>query len=259
MKYENEFFEDMMGVTIETGDAFLDKKLNSHICYKGGGNRTTQTSSLPEWLKPHITGLLGKGEAAYNQGNLSEVAGFTADQQAAQRQGRQAAGAISQQGGRAATAQTDALTGTGLFGAQDFTAQKEALGAEAGELLGRNLAGQRASSAASGTPGSFRSELAKNEAGTLAQSQLAGQLAQLDSGDRAARRGASQSAVGQTGAVQQGLGAGAQARGQIGSQIQDQRQKEADATYQGLQRLGSLFGVAQSTPQDKTQRAGGGK
>ena len=34
MKYTNEFDEDLMGLTIETNDPWLDRKLNSHICYK---------------------------------------------------------------------------------------------------------------------------------------------------------------------------------------------------------------------------------
>ena len=34
MKYTNEFDEDLLGLTIETNDPWLDRKLNSHICYK---------------------------------------------------------------------------------------------------------------------------------------------------------------------------------------------------------------------------------
>ena len=36
--------KDLMNVTVETGDAFLDKKLNSHICYGGGDGPSTTTN-----------------------------------------------------------------------------------------------------------------------------------------------------------------------------------------------------------------------
>lgn len=54
--FEDEIFEDLMGVVVETGYAPLDKKLNSHICYKGGGGggQTVTKSGIDEEFKPYL-------------------------------------------------------------------------------------------------------------------------------------------------------------------------------------------------------------
>ena len=36
-KKQKNDFDDILGVTITTGDKWLDKKLNQNICYKSGG------------------------------------------------------------------------------------------------------------------------------------------------------------------------------------------------------------------------------
>jgi len=41
-------FNDTLGMSIDTGDKWLNKKLNVNLCYgKGGGGGGSQTSSLP--------------------------------------------------------------------------------------------------------------------------------------------------------------------------------------------------------------------
>ena len=259
MKYQNEF-TDMMGVTIETGDTFLDKRLNSHICYKGNDQSATTSASIPDFLKPYITGLLGQAQGAQAQGQLSQVAGFNQAQQQAIGEGHQAASAQQNIGTQAANAQQDALTGTGLFAGQDLSAQKDAYADAARSALGGNLANQAASASSRGVLGSLRSEAAKEKARESTAGTLAGQFAQLDQADLAARRGAQQSAVGQTGAVQAAQGAGAQTRAGIGQQQQAQAQKEADSTFQGLQRLSGLYGIGAQSAIDRTKTADtGGK
>ena len=252
-------FDDIMGITIETGDAFLDKKLNSHICYKGGGGKQTATTSIPEWLRPHVEGFVQKGAAAEARGDLSKVAGFTQDQQQAMNLGRGAAEQQGRVGASAADAQQQALTGTGAFAAQDFSGQRQAYADQAREMLGGQLGQQAAGAAGRGTLGSARGQVAAARAREQTAGDLASKFAQLDQQDLAARRAAQQSAVGQTAGVQAGLGAQAQSLGKIGQQQQAQQQKQADATWQGLQRLGSLFGTASGTATDKTQTTGGGK
>ena len=46
-------FEDIMGIVVETGCPSLDKKLNAHICYKGGGGTTVQESGIPKEFRPY--------------------------------------------------------------------------------------------------------------------------------------------------------------------------------------------------------------
>ena len=249
-------FTDLMGITIETGDAWLDRKLNSHICYKGGGNTTT--TRLPAWAEQQFQSYGRDVQAAANSGQLDNVEGFTADQQRAQELARQAAGQQTTTAGAATQAQQDALTGSGLFGARDLSAQKAALSGQAREALGLGLQGQDAGAAARGTLGSARGQAARARAQEGAAVDLAGKFADLESQDLAARRGASQSAVGQTGAVQGAQGAAASTLAQSGQAQQTQAQKQADATFQGLQRQGQLLGtVNQGAGRESTQ--GGGK
>ena len=257
MKHINQF-EDMMGIVIETDNAWLDKKLNGHICYKGGGTTQTAQSSIPDFLKPYVEDFVKKGSLAEGAGALSQVAGFTGDQQAAVDTARRAATAQEGLAGQSATAHQGALTGTGLFGAQDLTGQKDAYLQQARSALGENLAGQAASSSQRGVLGSLRSQAAREKAREQTAGNVAGQFAQLDAQDLNTRRQAQQGAVGQTAGVQGTQGAAAQTLQASGAAQQSQQQKEADATYQGLQRLGGLFGVASGTAKDVTKTGDSG-
>ena len=248
-------FEDLMGITIETGDAYLDKKLNNHICYKGGGGASKTTSSIPEWMRPHVEGYLQKGVRAEAAGDLSKVAGFTRDQEKAMALGRSVA---DQQGqlGQAAVQQAQALAGrdaTDISGIRDAFLQQARTGGDQAATQA-NLG-----AAARGTLGGARGRRAAEQGRAAAQEQAALGFAQAqqqaDQQDFANKQGL----LGQTAALQQGIGAGAQTLGKIGQQGQQQAQREADATWQGLQRLGQLFGTASSTATDSTAKQGGGK
>ena len=232
-------FDDIMGITIETGDAWLDRKLNNHICYKGKG----QTAVSNKWLQPYATDFIESSLDAQKAGDLSKVAGTTADQQAGYDAARDAAALQTD-------AASQALTGTGLFAKQDFANQKAALAGQAREALGFGLQGQDAGAAARGTLGSARNQAARARAQEGAAVDLAGKFADLEQQDLAARRSAQQGAIGQAAAGAQTLQASGQAQ-------QQQAQKEADRTYQGLQRLGGLFGAGAGLSQTKTASQGG--
>jgi hypothetical protein len=89
-------FEDMLGSVIETEDKFLNKKLNSHICYgKGGGGRQQQQDIAPT-LRPYVTDVLsrakGQVDAPYQAYPGERVVGFTPQELAAQEGIQQMAG-----------------------------------------------------------------------------------------------------------------------------------------------------------------------
>ena len=82
-------FNDLMDVSIETGDKWLDKKLNANICYgKGGGGGAPQ--DVPKTLRPYVTQVLDRAKGRYGsylpqqlyQGE--RIVGFTPTEQAAQ-------------------------------------------------------------------------------------------------------------------------------------------------------------------------------
>ena len=248
-------FEDLMNITIETGDAFLDKKLNSHICYKGGGNRTTQSSSVPKWLRPHAEGFLNKASRAHARGDLSNVAGFNADQTAARQAGRNVAGQQDQ------LAQQAQQRNQQLYNrdATNIGDIRNAFLADAREGAGQAGAAADTAAANRGTLGGARSAAARTRGQEQARQQSALGFAQAQQQANQQDFANKQGLAGQAGNLQQLAGTGAQTLGAIGQQGQTQAQTEADATFQGLQRLGGLFGTASGLATDQTKRAGGGK
>ena len=86
-------FDDLMGVSIETGDKWLDKKLNSNLCYSalfGGGGSSPAPQDVPKTLRPYVTQILDRAKGLYGsytpqalyQGE--RIVGFTPTEQAAQ-------------------------------------------------------------------------------------------------------------------------------------------------------------------------------
>jgi hypothetical protein len=82
-------FQDILGQSIDTGDKWLDKKLNANICYgKGGGG--SQQQDVPKTLRPYVTQVLDRAKGLYGsyvpqqlyQGE--RIVGFTPAEQAAQ-------------------------------------------------------------------------------------------------------------------------------------------------------------------------------
>jgi hypothetical protein len=83
-------FNDLMDVSIETGDKWLDKKLNANICYGKGGGGGGQQQDVPATLRPYVTQVLDRARGLYGsytpqalyQGE--RIMGFTPTEQAAQ-------------------------------------------------------------------------------------------------------------------------------------------------------------------------------
>lgn len=82
-------FNDLMDVSIETGDKWLDKKLNANICYgKGGGGSAPQ--DVPKTLRPYVTQVLDRAKGLYGSYRPQQlyqgerIMGFTPAEQAAQ-------------------------------------------------------------------------------------------------------------------------------------------------------------------------------
>ena len=248
--------KDLMNITVETGDAFLDKKLNSHICYGGGdGPSTTQSSDIPDWLKPHAQKFLGAAGRGFDAGALSKVAGETAQQQEAYDVGTAAGRQQTQLGQQAAQRAGQLYDRPGVDTDRlrsDFLAQARRGAGEAG-------AQADAGATARGTYGGARSRMAREagraqaqEQAALGFTQAAQQAQQQDFANKA-------NLLGQTSALQAGLGTGAQTLAGVGKERQAQQQKLADAQFQGLQRFGQLLGVSGGFGQDKIQTQGGGK
>jgi len=83
-------FEDLLGLEIETEDKFLNKKLNSNVCYLGGGGGGGQKQQdIAPTLRPFVTDVLERAKAEFTQDELAQfpgerVVGFSDDELAAQ-------------------------------------------------------------------------------------------------------------------------------------------------------------------------------
>jgi len=223
------------------------------IVYKGGGGGGT-VESIPAWYRPYIENAAGQATAAYNAGDLSTVAGLNEQQQ----QGIDAlTGAANEAMGQynsaneATNVLKQAAAGEGIYGGGATQGLKDAAIRDSQAAF----APMGASLASSGQIGGARAGLLAGER----DANLASALAGIDYQDLSDRRGlttgAAQQIIGNTGAMQQAAGAGANYQGQAGQMLQEQSQREIDATYQGLQRLGSLLSGAPTPSQ--TQKSGG--
>ena len=211
--------------------AYVD---TNEVSYLGGGKDKSQTTTsgvADKAYEQYVSPFLNEAQKAQQAGELSRVAGFTPDQIAAQEAGRQAA---SNQAGLETLMANQAAGGVDLSGMRTAatTDAKAALGALAG-AAGRtgNLGGSRH---------------ALNQAGLT--DDLAAKFAGIDLQKQQQDMAMKQAALGA-----QGTGAGL--LGQVGSAGQQQAQAEAAAQYQGLARLGGMFG---SLPKTSTTTQSGG-
>ena len=216
---------------ISTGKvSYVDSK---DVAYtKGGGGSSTSTTGFAQEYKPEIKNMLNQGKQLYESGQLGQVAGFTADQLAAQQAGKTAA---TNQMGLEKSLMDTANKGVDLSGMRT-AAQQQALGA-----LGL-------SNAAAGRTGNLGgSRQALNQQSVA--SDLASKFAAIDQQAQAQDFANKQAALGV-----QGTGAGQLAG--IGQAQQQQQQNIADAPYKGLSQYASLFhGVADKST--TTQQSGG--
>lgn len=93
-KYE---FDDLFNSVIETEDKFLNKKLNSNICFGGKGGGGKQQDIAPT-LRPYVTDVLSRAKGAFGADQPYQaypgerVVGFTPQELAAQQGIQQMAG-----------------------------------------------------------------------------------------------------------------------------------------------------------------------
>ena len=246
MKFEpNETFQDLMGIVIETDDAFLNKVLNKNVCYKGGST-STSVATIPTEFKPFAS------QYANQLMSLSNKFGAIGDQAPellqAQDQAVNLAGQVGDIGQAGAKAQQEALTGTGLFKEADLSGMAKGLARQAGI----NEASRRAGAMGAGTLGSARGRIAEAEG----QAALQGQLANLGLQDLEARRMASAQARNETAATQSGVMGGTSILQGVGKEKTAREQMEAEAPVRGVKEQASIF---TGIPMGQTNTTSGGK
>jgi len=212
--------------------SYVDSKEISNLGGGGGGESTT-TSGFAEEHKPFVTQMLSDSENLYNTGELGKVAGFNANQLAAQKQGITAAGAQTGLEGSLAAQAAAPVDLSGMRTAATVEAQK-ALGVNAANAYGTgNMGGSRQ---------------ALNNASI--SNDLASRFAGIDQQAQATKFANTQSALG-------AQGTGANTLAGIGSGQQQQSQNEADAAYKAIsQRVGLFTGMA---GKESTTTSDGGK
>jgi len=218
-----------------------------------GGGSTTTASNIPPALQPYIENVMQNAQAAYGSGALSQVAGKTGSQNAAFTGGAQAIAATGGQGLDALAAQQARLKQIAQSGGYDTTALKDKAVLEA-EKATSSLGQQYG---ATGTLGSARQAVAQG----AQNAQTSANFATLD-------RDAAQTNLQNKLTAEQGLGtsvgasstlANSTASGlaNLGSQERAVEQSKLDASWQGLQRLGStIYGTPE---RQTTSQSGGGK
>lgn len=211
---------------------YVNSEVVSNLGGGGEKSQTTTSGVADKAYEQYVSPFLNQAQQAQQAGDLSKVAGFNQDQINAQQGGREAGAAMT---GLEQAMAAQAMQGTDLSGMKTAATQdaKGALGALAG-AAGRtgNLGGSRQALNAA----SLEQDLAAKFAGIDMQKQ------QQDM------------ALKQSALAAQGSGAGL--LGQVGQAGQAQTQAEADAEYQGLSRLGGMFGVL---PKSSTTTQTGGK
>jgi len=226
---------------------------------RGGGGGGSSTSGVPEWLRPQVQDAATAATDLYDAGSLNHVEGLSPEQLDAYNRKLK----LGEQGGMldtlgadsygAAGAYRDAASGKGLFGANalgdQITSMKDTIGdaqmSQLGQLQGAASMG--------GGLGSARSQ-AMNSA---ALSKTAGEMGAAELANRrASSLSGAQGVIGSGDTIGGQMGQGIKATEGVGSAIQQQKQNEADAGYQGIQRLFGLYG-SPAIGQEKVTSGGG--
>jgi hypothetical protein len=257
--FDDEFI-DYMGITQGHEDMpkSLRRKLNSHICYKGGGGTTVTESGLPKEFRPYVERALAQAEGMWNteigEGGKNVATAYDQLGTAGQRLGAEAA------------AERSALDQFKTEGAGSAAARGEygrQLGQDWNQMIQDDLAKTGASGAlgmsSSGTLGSAR-------AGMAQQGALADRAMQLRQAENSARTGAAQGLSGLDAATQQrylsGLEAG-QALGQQEYQAAEAGVKSAmgkeDAPHRAMERFFGYLGSGALGESSTSTTSGGGK
>jgi len=224
------------------------------MTFKGGGGSET-VESIPDWYKPFIEKAAGEASAAYSEGDLSKVAGLNPAQKTGIDALTQAGNLAANQYGAGVEGQDvfkEQATGTGAFS----PTSTEALRTKAIRDAQGAFAPIGAQLASSNQIGGARAGLLNQERDANLASALAGIDYEAAQADKASRAAGAQSLLGSSGQLSKQAGDPAGYFGQAGSTLQEQQQRELDASYQGLSRLGSLLSGA---PVPQQQQVSGGK
>ena len=214
----------------------------------GGGSSTS--SSIPEWAQPYLENVGRQAEGLYASGDLGQVAGASALQNAAFGPGANAMMSTAGQGLDTLQAQQGRLSEMATSGGYDTKALKDKAILEAGQ----RTAQLGTAYGASGTLGSARQMVHQG-------AQDAATAAEFATIDRDAaqqmfnNRMAAESGIGQSvGASSQIAGNTASGLANLGNQQRGINQQELDSGWQGLQRYAStIYG----NPARQTTTSGG--
>ncbi len=241
-----------MSTFLQMNGLMPDTSMYGRMVFKGGGNTQTTQSGVPDWAKPYLESAAGDAQSLYKSGALENVAGQTADQEAAQARIRNQATGVP-------SAATDVLAnqaaGEGVFGADAYGQVANQLQPQIDRQIQGALGQQAGGFSRSGNLGGARAQAASASAAGDIASRLASQEV------AAQRAGAAQGAQGLLGAQGQQFGqeaAANQALAASGQAQQQQAQNQADAQYQGIQRLFGLINPG-TVGQQQTTTGGGGK
>jgi len=204
--------------------------------YMGGGGGATTTPTIPEWMRPSIENVTGKVGESYDRGELSRVAG-TSDLQ--DKAFGSAAGNIAstgEQGLSLLQAQQQRLSNMSATPSPEvIAAQKEAVMQDAQ----KRTAGLNTQFGNTGTLGSGRQAVMQGAQNAATTAELAKVDADYENKmfqNRLASEQALGTSVGQAGSMASGT---ASSLASLGGQQRSIEQQQADATWQGIQRLGS--------------------
>ena len=251
-------FEDIMGIVVETGCPSLDKKLNAHICYKGGGGTTVQESGIPKEFRPYIERGLSDAEKARSSGDLSFVAGLTPAQKEAQEMqlqlGRETLPGIAEESQAARGTLGEASRGEGIFGTQGYQTVSEQMKPQLQQLAAMTRGAGQSDAAMGGRLGSARQQAMIE--GNVLDKSLAATASELSS-QRQGRTTAAQDVISSGADVGAQSGMGAAAIERVGTAQQQQEQREGDTEYQGLQRFFGLLGSPAVGQETTTTKSGG--
>lgn len=252
----------------------------------GGADKTSTTNSgVPDWARPYLEGAAKDATKLYDKGALNKVAALNRDQKAAHADTRETqamaldlgkdASKLYDTAGdhrafrRADQTAADAASQSGVFNAKQYgrvasdmqplinNQVTRALGQQEGAFSSSgNLGGARAQAASASAAGQIAGEMSAAEvaaqrANTMSGAQMGVQTADSQFGQQVGALGA------RSGSLQTGMAANQQF-GASAQNVQDQKQAELDAKYQGIQRLFGLInpGTVGST---QTTNSSGGK
>ena len=218
---------------------------------RGGGGSQQTTERYPDWLKPHYQEGLTETKRLYEEGDLGKVIGLSPEQQEGLGLIKGAVGGQKDTAEKSASARDILLQAArGGQAAPTSTGATDAIKAKAIRDA------QISSRSGFGDPRSSRTGVAQNEFNAA----LAGQLAGIDYTDLARREKQALDSAGNVissgSNIQSQYGTPGKTLTEVGSALQEQKQREADAGWQAAQRRASLVHGVPLAPNQVQQKGG---